>query len=263
MHNKIMIAFAFLLVMAVSAFAQEMTAQEIVQKANLASYYAGQDGTADVAMVITDAQGRERKREMRILRYDQQDGGEQKYYVYFFEPADVSKMVFMVWKHLDKDDDRWLYLPALDLVRRIAASDKRSSFVGSHFVYEDVSGRGIEADTHTLISEDEQYYRIKNVPKDKGNVEFAYYDVWINKENFLPVKAEYFDVKDELIRLVEATDIQTIQGYPTVMTSVAKDLVRGGSTTMTFNNVQYDAGIEENIFEERYLRRPPVKWIRK
>jgi len=57
-----------------------------------------------------------------ILRRDVADGGDQKFYVYFLEPADVRKMVYMVWKHTDRDDDRWLYLPALDLVKRIAAS---------------------------------------------------------------------------------------------------------------------------------------------
>ena len=113
-------------------------------------------------MTITDSQGRVRIREFRILRLDVADGGEQKFYVYFKKPADVSKMVFMVWKHLGVDDDRWMYLPALDLVRRIASSDKRSSFVGSHFVYEDVSGRGIDADTHELIDATDKDYVIKD-----------------------------------------------------------------------------------------------------
>ena len=145
----------------VKLFAEELTVNEIVEKANLASYYAGNDGKSDVKMTITDSQGRQRVREFRILRMDLEDGGEQKFYVYFKKPSDVAKMVFMVWKHLGVNDDRWLYLPALDLVRRIDASDKRSSFVGSHFIYEDVSGRGVEEDSHELIDTTEKYYKIK------------------------------------------------------------------------------------------------------
>ena len=65
------------------------------------------------------------------------------------------------------------YLPALDLVRRISASDKRSSFVGSHFVYEDVSGRGVTADEHQLAETGQEFYIINNVPIEKDGAEFA------------------------------------------------------------------------------------------
>ena len=123
------------ILVAVPAPATEtLSVDEIVNRANLAAYYAGNDGRAEVMMTITDAQGRARKREFVILRHDVVDGGQQQFYVYFKKPSDVRKMVFMVHKYIDKDDDRWLYLPALDLVKRIAASDRRTSFVGSHFV---------------------------------------------------------------------------------------------------------------------------------
>ena len=249
------------LIASTSALA-DLSVDEIVQKANLAAYYAGKDGLADVHMTITDSQGRQRVREFRILRWDQEDGGEQKFYVYFRKPADVAKMVFMVWKHLRADDDRWLYLPALDLVKRIAASDKRSSFVGSHFVYEDVSGRGIEADRHELVETTDKFYKLKNIPIDTRGVEFAYYYIWVDRQTFLPVKAEYYDDQDRLIRSIEALEVQEIQGHPTVMKSVAKDEVRKGQTTMEFSHVRYDVGLSGNIFAERYLRRPPIKWVK-
>lgn len=242
--------------------AQEMTVEEIVSRANLAAYYAGQDGLSDVKMTITDAQGRNRTREFRILRLDAGDGGEQKFFVYFNKPSDVARMVYMVWKHLGKDDDRWLYLPALDLVKRIAAGDKRSSFVGSHFVYEDVSGRSIEADTHELVETTDEYYQLKNVPKDPKGTEFAYYLIWISRANFLPVKAEYYNAENNLIRSIEALEIQDIQGHATAVKTIARDLERKGETVMEFSNVQYDTGLTDDVFTERYLRKPPVKWIR-
>ncbi len=243
-------------------YAEQLSAGDIIKKANIASYYSGNDGSADVKMTITDSQGRQRIREFRILRLNIQQGGEQKFYVYFKKPADVAKMVFMVWKHLGRDDDRWLYLPALDLVRRIAASDKRSSFVGSHFVYEDVSGRGIDEDTHKLIGSDDKYYKIKNIPKDTKGVEFAYYIVFIDKKTFLPMKAEYYDGQGNLIKVIQALEIKDIDGYPTVVKSEVRDMIRGGTTRMEFSNVKYNIGLTEDIFTERYLRRAPVKWIR-
>ena len=129
-----------------SAKTESLTADEIVAKANHVAYYQGDDGRARLKMTIVDAQKRTRLRDMTVLRWDARPGkkpetqpgekaaeftGEQKFYIYFHEPADVNRMAFLVHKHLDKDDDRWLYLPKLDLVKRIAGSEKRTSFVGS------------------------------------------------------------------------------------------------------------------------------------
>ncbi len=236
---------------------KKLSVQEIVEKANIMAYYQGKDGKAKVHMVITDSQGRTRIRDFTIMRKDKEDGGDQYYYVYFYRPSDVRKMVFMVWKHVNKDDDRWLYLPALDLVKRIAASDKRSSFVGSDFLYEDVSGRSLSEDTHELIKEDDKYYIIKNVPKNPDSVEFSYYNMWIRKDNFMPVKAEYYDKQGKLYRVIEALKIEDIQGYPTVTKSIVRNLATGGKTELTFRNIKYDIGLKDKIFTERYLRRPP------
>jgi outer membrane lipoprotein-sorting protein len=237
--------------------AESLTVDQIVERANLAAYYAGKDGRATVKMVITDAQGRTRRREFTILRYDLEDGGEQDFYVYFKKPADVRKMVYLVHKHPGKDDDRWLYLPALDLVKRIAASDKRTSFVGSNFVYEDVSGRGIDEDSHELVETSDQYYVLNNIPKDPRSVEFSSYKIWIDRKTFMPMKAEYLDREGQLYRVVEALEVKDIQGYPTVIRSRVKDLAGGGQTVSEFSRISYDIGLKENIFTERYLRRPP------
>jgi hypothetical protein len=97
-----------------SAFA-EMSADDVAQKASHMAYYQGKDGRSSVTMVVMDAQGRTRERQMTILRFNIQDNGDQKYYVYFHKPNDVKGMSYIVWKHPDRDDDRWLYLPALTL----------------------------------------------------------------------------------------------------------------------------------------------------
>lgn len=238
-----------------------LSVQEIVDRSNLAAYYQGKDGRSLVNMTITDSQGRTRTRRFVILRRDDKDGGEQKFYVHFSRPSDVRNTVFMVWKHIGQNDDRWLYLPALDLVKRIAASDKRTSFVGSHFFYEDVSGRNPEDDTHELTETTSEYYVLKNTPKNQSEVEFSYYILWIDKTSFLPMKAEYYDNNNKKYRLVEALKTNTIQGHPTVTEAQVTDLKSGGSTVSVFSEIQYDLGIPESIFTERYLRRTPRKWL--
>jgi len=211
-----------------------------------------------VKMLITDKKGRKQQREFIILRKDVKDGGDQKYYVYFLKPPDVRKMVFMVHKHTDlkKDDDRWLYMPALDNVKRIAAGDKRTSFVGSDFLYEDVSGRSLEEDTHELIDANDKLFVVRNVPKRPETVEFSYYDVSIDRKTFMPMKMEYYDKKNKLCRIIESRKVRKIQKFPTVVKSVVSDLKTGSKTVMEFSDVKYDMNLKD-IFTERYLRRPP------
>ena len=235
-----------------------LSVDEIVTKANNASYYAGDDGSADVKMVITEAGGGTRTREFRILRKNTSDGN-QKFYVYFKAPADVNRQVFLVWKNAaqGQTDQRWLFLPDLNLVKAIAPGDKRTSFVGSDFVYEDVSGRALWEDTHELADETDTQYVIKNKPVNPDVVEFSEYTVWIDKDTFLPRKAEYLNKEGKLYRRVEATQIETIQGFPTVIESKVSDLDDGSNTVNSFSNVKYDIGLNEQLFTERFLRRPP------
>lgn len=247
---------AVLLLASMNTFA--LTAEAIVTRANQAVYYPGTDGKADVKMVITDANGGKRIRKFRILRLNT-GGGTQKFYLYFKAPADVRRQVFMVWKKVrpGQNDNRWLFLPALSLVKPIAPSDKRTSFVGSDFVYEDVSGRALWEDKHELIGETGRHYLIKNTPRNPRAVKFSTYTVTIDKKTFLPVKAEYLDKNGKPFRRVRALEIKRIQGYPTVIKARVDDLARGTHTTNTFSNIKYNNGLKEMIFTERFLRRPP------
>jgi hypothetical protein len=235
----------------------------IVQKANLVAYYQGEDGKAKVNMTIVDKNAHKRQHEFIILRKDVADGGDQNYFVYFLRPYDVRTMVYMVQKHADvkKDDDRYLYLPALDLVKRIAAGDKRTSFVGSDFLYEDVSGRSLEEDTHELEKTTDELFVVKNVPKHPDTVEFSYYDVAIDRKTYVPMKMDFYDKNGKLYRVIESKKVEVIDGFPTVVKSVASDLNSGSRTEMDFTKVKYNIGLGD-IFTERYLRRPPQKAMR-
>ncbi|WJG10791.1 outer membrane lipoprotein-sorting protein [Aliiglaciecola sp. LCG003] len=235
---------------------------DIIIRAEKASYYAGDDGKSDARMMIVDNQGRKQVRQFTILRKDLQDNGDQQMMVFFTRPTDVKDTVFRVEKHANSgiDDDRWLYLPALDLVKRISAGDKRTSFVGSHFFYEDVSGRAVAEDTFSLVSEEGPNFVLKAEPKVPASVEFSHYVVEIDKSNYLPVKIDFYK-GEKLYRQVEAVTIETVDGYPTVLRSKVTDLENNGYTLMEFRNIKYNINLPDDVFSERSLRTPPRAWL--
>jgi outer membrane lipoprotein-sorting protein len=252
------------LALAPAAQAEALTdVAEIVERANLAAYYAGDDGRSEARMVIEDAQGRRQLRQFTVLRRNREAGGDQDFMVFFSRPSDVRGTVFLVAKHVERDDDRWLYLPGLDLVRRISAGDKRTSFVGSHFFYEDVSGRNPADDEHRLVETTEAHYVLESRPKTPAAVEFERYVTRIDRTTFLPMKTEYYDGSDRVYRVMEVLGVEEIDGHPTVTRSRISDPLSGGSTLMEFRYTEYDIGLPEDIFSERYLRTPPVDWLQR
>ncbi|MCK4284086.1 MAG: outer membrane lipoprotein-sorting protein [Candidatus Brocadiae bacterium] len=243
------------------------TVEEIVKKANQVSYYQAGTGRARVKMTIKDAEGRVRgERELVILRRNVEGGLDQKYYVYFFRPVDVRGTVFLVWKHSDKNDDRWLYNPGLDLVNRIAGTDKRTSFVGSHFFYEDVSGRSIADDTHELVKTTTDYYVLKNTPKDADQVEFSYYEMYIHRDTFLPLYAYYYDKNGEKYREYRVLKMEEIGGYWTAVRAEMRDLREQGKETAhtlaEYSDIKYGMELPDEIFTQRYLRKAPREYLR-
>ncbi len=223
------------LIMPFNVFA--LTADEIMKKSQESFFYQGRDFKARVMMKLISKGGQERIRELTMLRKNYgEPGREQKYFMYFYQPADVKDMTFMVYKFPAKDDDRWLFVPAINMVRRIAAQDKSSSFVGSDFTYEDVSGRDIEDDIHS-ISGEEQFngkdcFVIKSAPKAQ-DVDYTYKLSWIDKGSFLPLKEEYYDRKGELNRVFSADEIKDVKGFPTITKRTMKNLLSGHRTEVT------------------------------
>lgn len=256
--NLILLSWFFL-----SPVEAQLNVEALMKNVEKVAYYSGDDGRTQARMLIVDGQGRKQYRQFSILRKDTQDNGDQKLMVVFSQPSDVRNTVFRVEKHtnLTQTDGRWLYLPALDLVKRISAGDKRTSFVGSHFFYEDVSGRAVEEDNFQLLDDNAEQYVLKGIPKEPSSVEFSHYIVNIDKQTLLPMKIMFFDRGGKHYRTLETIQQSLVQGYPTVLRSKVSDLNSGGYTIMEFRQPEYNIGLPQGLFSERSLRQIPRKWL--
>ena len=242
-------------------------ASEIIAWSQQVFHASGTDMVARVQMVLVSKDGRRRERELTMLRKNFA-AGEQRFYMYFHRPSDVRGTTFMVWKYPERADDRWIFIPAINLVRRIAADDARSSFVGSDFSYEDVSGRDVSADEHEIIREDTLDTRSVFVVESRP-VRPAQYErkvSWIDQATGLPLREEYYDVQGELYRVFTSDEIRQIEAGPTNVATVLRRTMQnvktGHRTEVTFSEVEYDVGIGDDLFTEASLRRPPRRWIR-
>ena len=255
-----------------SAEPVSLSADEIIERSQRAYYFAGEDAKGRLTMELIDRQGNTRRRVLTMLRRNQESAGQQKYFMYFHEPGDLRRLTFMIWKYPGRDDDRWIYVPAIDLIRRIAAEDKYSSFVGSDFSYEDVSGRDVSEDTHSILGEemlaDRDVFVVESIPR--ASAAFTRRVSWIDKESFLPLKEEFYDAQNQLQRIFTASIIEDVAAgegddrriYPTIMKRAMKNVRTGHRTEVTVVSVSYDLGLQDDDFSERRMRRPPRAWTR-
>jgi hypothetical protein len=245
-----------------AAAADDAEATRAIERSHRASHYAGNDGRSAARMRITDRGGSVQQRQFVILRKNTGDAGAQRFLVVFNRPADVRGTVLLVHKQPAGDDDRWLYLPALDLERRIAAGDKRTSFVGSDFFYEDISGRSPALDAHQLIEQDDASLLIRSTPHDPASVEFAHALTRIDRRTDLPIKTEYFDAGGKLIREIDTLEVADVQGHPTAVKIRVSNHLGGGHTVLELRDPAYDIGLDDDAFTPRALRHPPRQWLR-
>ncbi|MBI3920869.1 MAG: outer membrane lipoprotein-sorting protein [Armatimonadetes bacterium] len=233
----------------------ELSATDIMTRAEQRDI--GKDEQSQITMTLVTKGGEKRVRKMKMLRLGK--ASSKKVLIHFLEPTDVRGVGFMVWRHKDKDDDRWLYLPSLKMVRRIAAADKRASFVGSDFVYEDIAGRDVDEDTHSLTGTEEvdaaDCYVVKSVPKSAKSAEFSSKTSWVRKDSFVVVKETYLDKQGKKLKELTADDLGKVEGIWTARKQTVRNVQTGHYTVVTWDKVNYNTGLSDDDFTERQLRR--------
>lgn len=175
----------------------------------------------------------------------------------FISPASVKNTRFLQVENEDRGDDKWIYLPAMKRVRRIASSDGSKSFMGSDASYDDMESRDIDRDTHELIREESfaswDCYVVKGQAKDPDDSQYAYRLTWFDKEIHYPVKVEMYDKSGELLKVMTIVDLQNIDGFWTPKDTIIKNVQTGHSTEMKVLNVEFDKPVNDRMFTTQFL----------
>ncbi|MDR0624487.1 MAG: outer membrane lipoprotein-sorting protein [Treponema sp.] len=208
-------------------------------------------------MVITARDGSTTE---RLIDQYSKDGpqGNDRTIIVFQRPPSVAGTRFLTIENPGAPDDRWIFLPGLGKVRRIAASEGSGSFMGTDFSYDDISSsnRNADLDTHTVLREEKlntrDCYVIESVPKDKS-YQYSKMVQWIDKDSKINYKLELYDKKNTLVKIVEMLDIRDVQGRLTPMRTNMTTLAAGTSTALYVDILKYDDPIPEGVFTTNYL----------
>jgi hypothetical protein len=182
--------------------------------------------------------------------------------VRFTYPNDIRNTAFLVLEHPNTDDERFLYLPALSRVRRIAGEEKQESFVGSDLSYEDIGGRDVSDYSYsfgdlnaTWMAPDggkHPVWTLESRAKDR-NADYPHSVSLVLKDRFIVVHADLFNRRDERAKTFDVRRLERIDGIWTVMELVAANEREKTRTELTTTSVRYNVGLTEKDFTRREL----------
>ncbi len=217
------------------------------------------DSTANLRMILRNKEGQVSERQLRVRTLEVEGDGTKSLCI-FDSPRDVKGTILLTHTHKVRQDDQWLFLPALERVKRIAAQNKSGSFMGSEFSYEDIATQTLEKYTYKWLRDevfDEQpCYVIERRPTDRRNSGYTRQIVWMDQEHYRTLKVDYYDRKDSLLKTLALTGYRLhLDEFwrPRDMSMVNHQT--GKSSQLIWSDYAFRTGLTENDFHQNSLTR--------
>lgn len=263
------ILLIFILVQALWA----LTGQDVMDK--MEARETGKTMHAIMKMTLIDKNGESRERiiEMWSMVYDEAKNLSQNV-MEFKSPATVKGTRFLQIEQDGRNDDQWIFLPALGRIRRIAASEGNASFMGSDFTYDDMTLQsGHDKKREHILLRDETMgkhdcYVVESLGKDGDDSQYSKLISWITKEHFIPVRVEFYDKIDgELLKILTIDEnIEKVNGIWTVFITQMENVRENHKTLLTtLRNpeglpfIEYNKTIDPRRFTQNFLQTGQTK----
>lgn len=245
-----------------SAYAKaDATVDEIMQR----NFYATkvQTLTSTSTMLLIDSGGDKRERKVHGVARLGANGIDSDILIIFDSPADVRGTSFLQMQHSDRDDDMWIYLPALHKTRRLIANNKHDSFVGTDFSYGDILPLSPTNFHNKLLREEKlngvDCYVIESVAKDaeyQRDLGYAQRILWIRKDNAVELKVDYYDSDQRLVKTQTTAQHELVD--PAKQRWIVKqremlDRDRNHRTLITLDKFDTQSAIPERTFRVESL----------
>ena len=265
--NTISITIFSILISGTTMFPEKVFAlngREIMEKVNARD--TGDRSITEMEMILIDKKGKKRVRKLKTFGLEK--GKDSLSLMFFLSPADVRNTGFLTFDYDEsgKDDDQWLFLPALRKTKRIAAGDKSGSFMGSDLNYSDMTSPDLNLYEYTLMKETkvkgQKVWQIKSVPKTKAEAEKSGYSksvVFIRQDNYVMIRGVRWVYKKKRNKYLDVRKLEKIDGI-WVSTEMHVTLKSGKKTLhktiMKQKNLHFNQDeVNENLFTIRRLEK--------
>jgi hypothetical protein len=245
---------AIALAAAVPAIVAAETAREIVEEAQRRTEVTSQ--RYEGLLQVFDAKGRVSDKRWTFERIGSH--GRARSMLRFTAPADVKGVALLIVNHPDRASDQWMWTPAIERDRRISLQDRSTRFFGTDFSFEDLEEQDVDQFEYASQGEETidgaPCWKIGFTPKQARSSQYTSSIVWLRKDNYAFARLERF-VKSQLVRRLNYSSIENVQGIWTGRVMDMTDLRRGSRTRLTLEKLQYKLPLDEDAFTIQALRR--------
>ncbi len=217
--------------------------------------------SSEMEMILRNRAGKESKRKI-TNRNLEVDGDGDKFLSLFKQPRDVEGTAMLTFSHGLEPDDQWLFLPSIKRVKRISSKNKSGPFMGSEFAFEDLSSQEVDKYAYKLLKEEAcaefDCHVLQRIPQYK-NSGYTKQIVWLDKAEYRPMKIEFYDRKDSLLKTLVYTGYQEYKtnngSYWRPDQMEMSNHQTGKSTTLSWSNYDFETALSDKDFNQNALKR--------
>ncbi|MBD3391554.1 MAG: outer membrane lipoprotein-sorting protein [Chitinivibrionales bacterium] len=200
-----------------------------------------------------------RSRWTRSLSMEYWSKGDSLSVIYITAPPRERGTAF-----LKRGTEVWQWQPAIERIIKIPPSMMSQSWMGSDFTNDDLVKEASIVDdyTHTLLGDStirgHECHLIQMVPRPAAPIVWSKVLVWIEKDRYIELRAEYYNEQNEQENTLTLSDIKQMGGreIPTRWTmSPANEPQK--STTMRYESMEFNTPIRDSFFAQRTIKRMP------
>ncbi|MHC1692900.1 MAG: outer membrane lipoprotein-sorting protein [Sphaerochaetaceae bacterium] len=210
----------------------------------------------DIQMTLIDTKGTQHSRRLQIL--SRTESQETRTITVFLSPASVKNTRFLSVERPDGGDDQWIFLPALGKVKRIAASERSGSFMGSDFTYADMASFSYGGDEaqHTLLRQENlgnhTCHVVESIPKTVSD--YGKTITWVDTTTFVAIQVEFYDNNgSNPVKTLTSENIQQVDGKWVARMMTMTTLATGHKTRIEMSQVTYNVTLDPAYFTVAFL----------
>jgi outer membrane lipoprotein-sorting protein len=217
------------------------------------------DTSLRVKLDVIDKKGTVRSRKFTMRKLG--GLGNSRTIVRFTDPPELRGVGLLSINQRGVADRQWLYTPAIQRVRRIAAQERRQRFFGSDFTNEDLSERVLDDFTYKLIGDGEEIdgrktYKVEARPVSPDKSQYAYVYIWVSKDAPYSVMAEMYDKQGQKQRILKTGNLEKISGIWVAKRVEMSTPAEGTKSILTLEDIRFNTGLKENMFTQQALEKP-------
>ncbi len=231
-----------------------LTGRDVME--NVEARESGESTHALIGLRLIDRSGRVSERVIEQYGLEDENGFVRNVII-FHRPASVAGTRFLTIENENRDDDQWIYLPALQRIRRIAAGEGSSSFMGTDFSYDDLSPIDLDEYRYELVRSEELDGRPTHVvamyPIDADSSAYSRTVHWVDTERWVPLRIEFYDEDEQLLKVNTITRLERVQGYWTAINNTMENVQTGHRTELLVQRWVYNEDLPSSLFTRRFL----------